>query len=181
MAPLFGFLILSDASYERLKGFFRWRSFELDRASGFELNLIDVGNPAVCGEFYKLARAQCDAEAAQSFADEIPPAELEDTYRLKVMRKLATMLAVSPGEWPCIVFAGAGKFETIATFRIEPAWYSTPDARSLFGNALKDWIANLELNATEALAGPLESELSQLRRRLDTAFEALPRVEDRDL
>jgi hypothetical protein len=80
MPPLFGFLILSVASYERLKGFFRWRSFELDRASGFELHIIDVGNPGVSGDFYKLSRAEAarikDAEAEQSFVGWNPPAGL---------------------------------------------------------------------------------------------------------
>jgi hypothetical protein len=187
--PLFGFLVLSSGSYERLKGFFRWRSVELDKASGFMLFLLDVGNPSVCGEFYKLARAEAarleDAEAAQLFVDGIPLAGLADTFRLKVMEALATMLAVRPEERPCIVFVGAGKFEPIANFRIEPAWYDTPEARSVLGDALRDWIANLKLDGAAAtpggraaLAGRLESELNQVRRRIDAAFQTLPRVED---
>jgi hypothetical protein len=176
---LLGFLVLSGDTYEQLKGFFRWRSVELDRASGFELHLIDVGNPAVSGELYKLAQSEAaridDAEAAQLFVDELQPAERVDAHRLRVMDKLATMLAVRLEERPCIVFAGAGKFEAIATFRIEPAWYSTQEARSVLVDALRDWIANLKLDGSAAmlggraaLAATLEAELSQLRRRLES-------------
>jgi len=182
--PLLGFLILGSESYEHLKGFFRWRSVELDQASGFELHLIDVGNPAVCGELYELARAEAarvgDAEAARLFMDGIEPTAHADTYRQKVMDKLGAMLASSPEERPCIVFAGAGKFEAIATFRIEPAWYASPNARSVLGDALRDWITHLRVDGTAAtLAETLESELSQLRRRLDTTFRALPYAGDR--
>lgn len=174
--PLFGCLILSGDSYERLKGFFRWRSVELDQASGFELHLIDVGNPEISRDFYVLARAEAarieDAEAVQLFA-ETQHAESADTHRLRVMDKLATMLAVSLGQRPCIVFVGAGKFDAIATFPLEPSWYATPEALSAFGGALKEWIANLELDGTaamtrgcEELQGQLNAELDQLRRRL---------------
>jgi hypothetical protein len=151
--PLFGFLLLDADSYESLKGFFRQRSFELDPATGFRLDLIDVGNPEVSAAFYELAGIA-----------------VADEDRLEVMERLATMLGVKPEERPCIVFAGAGKFEVLATFRIDPAWYSTTDALAAFGNALKDWIANLRLTGAfegrAGLAGALESELSRLRARL---------------
>jgi hypothetical protein len=171
--PLFGCLILSRDSYEQLKGFFRGRSVELDRASGFELHLIDVGNPVISREFYELARAEAarigDTGAAQMFA-ETQQAENADTHRLRVMDKLAAMLAVSPAQRPCIALVGPGKFETIATFPLEPTWYSTQEALSAFGGALKEWIAELEvlslLGGRAALAGELQAELDQLRRRL---------------
>jgi hypothetical protein len=165
---------LSSDSYERLKGFFRWRSVELDRAFGFELHLIDVGNPEISREFYDLARAEAariqDAEAEQLFAEN-QPAAVADTHRLRVMDKLATMLAVSPGQRPCIVFVGPGKLEAIATFRLKQAWYSTQEAFTAFGGALKEWIAGLESDGTAAMhggraefAGKLSAELEQLRR-----------------
>lgn len=179
--PLLGFLALDAASYDPLKGFFRWRDVELDARSGFHLHLVDVANPSVCGELYALARAEAartgDAAAARLFRDEEPPAEPEDDRRRKLMDTLATMLAVSAAERPCIVFTGAGQFETIATFRLEPTWYSTPEARGALGGVLLEWIAALQLDgsgATDAgrpaLAEALRAELGQVRRRVEAAL-----------
>ncbi len=181
--PLFGFLILSDGSYEHLKGFFRWRSVELDRASGFMLYLVDVGNPAVSAGLYELVRSEAtrigNAEAAELFVDDPPLAAREDTHRREVMAALATMLAVGPEERPCIVFVGAGRFEALARFKIEPAWYRTPEGRSALGDTLRDWIANPKLDGIAAsrgdraaLAGELQSELDQVRQRVEASFPA---------
>src|SRR5262249_47899522 len=161
-------------SYERLKDFFRWRLVELDRATGFRLCLIDVGNPETSSEFYELARSEAarigDDEAARLFVQGNPLAGVADTHRVQVMHKLATMLAVSPAEWPCIVFVGAGRFETVARFRLESAWFSTQEARAVLVGSLRDWIANLRLDGSatmrgdrKALAESLAFELEKVR------------------
>jgi len=160
---IYGFVLYDGDTYG-IEEFFSLRIFEIGKAAGKYIEIVDIGDPMqhdnIYGEMLTSKKVLDTKKLAQKYRHEVSIYGSERHLKIMYQQSMIYKFKVDKNYLPCILFMADQNYGRIGLF-IKHKWYDYPETARIFSKELQNFFKGLDWQ--ELLAGNVTK--AQLHQR----------------